>query len=154
MSRVALEVEKLIDYKVSGTLTREEVDDIVYKDADYRMYEMTNAVARRDFGKFTLIQSELCRKSGDEANVLSGLFSFFKNSLTMLCSREGDAQLAKMLRMKEYGVKKGREQAAAIGEDRLKKYVALTYSALADIKSGAVTPQSALLNVNNAIFFD
>ena len=49
MSRVALETEKLIDYKGSGTLTREDVDGLVYKDADYRIYEMTNAVARKRF---------------------------------------------------------------------------------------------------------
>ena len=79
MSRVALEVEKLIDYKKEGTLTREEADALVFKDADYRIYEMTNAVSRKNYGKFMEIQSELCRKNGDETSVLSGLFSYFKN---------------------------------------------------------------------------
>lgn len=153
MSRVALEVEKLIDYKKSGTLTREDVDELVFKDADYRIYEMTNAVSRRDFGKFIEIQSELCRKNGDETNLLSGLFSYFKNLLTILVSRGGDAELAKLLKMKEYGVKKSREQARSIGEASLKKYVEIIYSALSEIKSGLCVPQSALQNVNNRIFF-
>ncbi|MCX4287247.1 MAG: hypothetical protein OSJ68_08205, partial [Clostridia bacterium] len=58
-----------------------------------------------------------------------------------------------LLKMKEYGVKKSREQARAIGEASLKKYVAVIYAALADIKSGLCVPQSALQNVNNQIFF-
>ena len=136
MSRVALEVEKLIDYKISGELTREEVEALVYKDADYRIYEMTNAVARRDYVRYCAVQSELVQKSGDEAAVLSGLFSYFK-----------------LLKMKEYGVKKGREQARAIGEENLKKFVAYVYSAVSDIKTGRTSPKNALQNVNNYLFF-
>ncbi len=153
MSRVALEVEKLIDYKISGELTREEVEALVYKDADYRIYEMTNAVARRDYVKYCAVQSELVQKSGDEAAVLSGLFSYFKNSLTMLSASGNDAEVAKLLKMKEYGVKKGREQARAIGEENLKKFVAYVYSAVSDIKTGRTSPKNALQNVNNYLFF-
>lgn len=153
MSRVALEVEKLIDYKKEGELTREEVEELVYKDTDYRIYEMTNAVSRRDYDTFCTIESELCRKAGDETSVLSGLFSYFKNLLTIISSDDGDKQLAELLKMKEYGVKKSREQARAIGEDKLKSFVSDIYSALADIKCGNLTPQSALQTVNGKIFF-
>ncbi len=153
MSRVALEVEKLIDYKKEGELTRDEVEALVYKDTDYRIYEMTNAVSRRDYDTFCTIESELCRKAGDETSVLSGLFSYFKNLLTIISSGDSDVRLADILKMKEYGVKKSREQARAIGEDKLKKLVSDIYSALADIKCGNMTPQSALQAVNGKIFF-
>lgn len=153
MSRVALEVEKLTDYKKEGILTREDVDELVFKDADYRIYEMTNAVSRKDFGKFMEIQSELCQKNGDETSVLSGLYSYFKNLLTIVSSGESDAELAKLLKMKEYGVKKSREQARSIGVQTLKNYVFAVYSALSEIKSGQCTPQSALQKVNGKIFF-
>lgn len=153
MSRVALEVEKLIDYKKEGTLTREEVDALVFKDADFRIYEMTNAISAKNYSKFMEIQSELCQKNGDETSVLSGLFSYFKNLLTVLSSKESDAALAQILKMKEYGVKKSREQARAIGAAALKNYVSAVYSAISDIKSGLCTPQSALQKINNQIFF-
>lgn len=153
MSRVALETEKIVDYKKTGTLTREEVDSLVYKDADYRIYEMTNAVARRDFDKFVSIRSELCRKPEDGLNLLSGLFSYFKNLLTILTSGASDKELSSMLGMKEYGVKKSRWQAEAIGCERLEELVVETYDAVSGIKSGILTPQSALLKVNGKIFF-
>ena len=153
MSRVALEVEKLIDYKKEGELTRAEIDSLVFKDTDYRIYEMTNAVSRSDFDTFCAIESELCRKAGDETSVLSGLFSYFKNLLTIISSDDNDRQLSEVLKMKEYGVKKSREEARAIGVDKLKDLVAAIYSALADIKCGNSTPNSALQAVNSKIFF-
>ena len=153
MSRVALEVEKLIDFKKEGELTREEVDELVYKDTDYRIYEMTNAVSRRDYDTFTAIELDLCRKVGDETSVLSGLFSYFKNLLTIVSSDQSDRQLADMLKMKEYGVKKSREQARAIGEEKLKRLVSDIYFALSEIKCGNLTPNSALQTVNGKIFF-
>lgn len=153
MSRVALEVEKLIDYKKEGELSCEEVDALVYKDTDYRIYEMTNAVSRRDYNTFCSIESELCRKVGDETSLLSGLFSYFKNLLTIISSDENDKQLSEILKMKEYGVKRSREQAKTIGEDKLKNLVSCIYSAISDIKCGNLTPHSALQAVNGKIFF-
>lgn len=154
MSRVAVEVEKLIDYKKEGTLTREEVDALVYKDADYRIYEMTNAISRGDYDKFLTIQSELCQKNGDETLLLSGMFSYFKNLLISVSSKQSEAEVAKLLKAKEYAIKKNREQARAIGVERLKNFVTCTYNALSGIKSGFITPQSALRSVNCEIFFE
>lgn len=153
MSRVALEVGKIIDFKQTGEVTRSDVDALVYKDADYRMYEMTNAVARRDFTKFLEVERDLCRKDGDEPVLLSGLFSYFRNLLTIAASSESDSELSKRLRMKEYGVKKSREQAYAIGTEKLKKYVEAVYSASSDIKNGKIAPAYALQKINNLLFF-
>ena len=153
MSRVSVEVEKIIDYKKSGTLSKEEVDALVYKDAEYKIYEMTNAVARRDFDTFVAIQTELCRKAGDENSILAGLFSYFKTLLTIILSDESDRQLSELLKMKEYGVKRSREQALNIGEEKLKSLVETVYSVQSDIKFGKLSPENALQTVNNAIFF-
>lgn len=153
MSRVALEVQKLIDYKGGGTLTQEEVDDLVFKDADYRIYELTNAAAARNFTKFCEIADELQKKAGDEVYLLNGLFNYFKNLLTIISSGDSDAELSKLLKMKEYGVKKSREQAERIGQARLEEWVGYIYSAVSDMKCGLLTPQSAVQKAENAIFF-
>lgn len=153
MSRVALEVEKIIDYKGGGVLTREEADALVYKETEYRIYEMTNAVARGDYDTFCSIEADLCRRAGDETGVISGLYSYFKNLLIVHFSDSGDRQLSELLKTKEYGVRKSREQARAIGGERLGRIVDGLYSVLADIKSGNLTPRSAIQAVNGKIFF-
>lgn len=153
MSRVALEVAKLIDYKGQGVLTEEEVDSLVYKDADYRIYEMTNAVARRDYAKYCLISADLKSKGFDEVGILNGLFSYFKNILSAALSPLTDAQYARENNLKEYSVKKNREQAEMLGLENLKRLVNITYSCISGIKSGVMTPSSALQNCQNNIFF-
>lgn len=153
MARVSVEVQKLIDFKKTGTLTCEEVDALVFKDADYRIYELTNAVATRNFTKFCEIADELQKKAGDEVFLLNGLFNYFKNLLTVVASGDSDANLSKQLKMKEYGVKKSREQAERIGQSRLEELVEYVYRAISDMKCGQLTPQSAMQTVQNAIFF-
>lgn len=154
MSRIAVEVQKIIDYKNGGMLTDEEADDLVYKDAEYRMYELTNTIARRDFTRFNIILDEILKKSGDETFVLNGLHSYLRNILTAATSTASDTELAALLKMKEYGVKKSREQAQTIGIDRAARLIRYIYLQISSIKCGTLTPPAALLNAKNAIFFD
>lgn len=152
MSRVSVEVQKLIDYKVCGELTLSEIDDLVYKDADYRIYEMTGAVARRDFTKYCTVSQDLKNKGFDEISILNGLFSYFRNLLSAYVSKLSDAQYARENGMKEYAVKKNREQAQAIGANNLENYINLIYSCISDVKSGLITPVAALQVCENTLF--
>lgn len=154
MARVSVEVQKIIAYKQGGgTLTQEEADALVYKDADFRLYELTNTVPAKNYTKFCIIADELLKKGGDEMYILNGLFNYFKTLLTVSASSLSVQELAAQLKTKEFAVKKNREQAALIGEERLEKFIAYIYRSIADVKSGFLTPQSALQQVQSAIFF-
>lgn len=153
MARVSSEVQKLIDYKVSGEITRGDAEAIVYKDADYRIYEMTGAIARGDYTAYCVISNDLKSKKTDEIAIINGIFSYFRTLLSAAASNLPDGQYAKENGLNPYAVKKNREQAAAIGEDNLKYYIELLYGALSDVKSGVLTPPSALAKCESAIFF-
>lgn len=153
MSRVAVEVQKLIDYKVSGELTMDEIDSLVYKDADYRIYEMTGAIAQKNFTRYCAVSADLKSKGFDEISILNGLFSYFRNLLSAEASALSDGQYAAENGMKEYAVKKNREQASAIGVNNLRNYVNLIYKNISDVKIGLITPVAALQICENTIFF-
>lgn len=153
MARVSVEVEKIIAYKTEGEVTEQEIDELVYKDADYRLYELTNTVYRRDYTKFCMIADELLDKSGDEMFILNGLFNYFKTLHTIITSGAGNASLGAMLKMKEYAVKKSREQAELIGEEKLSFLIVRLYTCISDIKCGRQNQKSAFRNAENAIFF-
>ncbi len=153
MSRVSVEVKKLIDFKGEGEITLADVDELVFKDADYRIYELTGAAARRDYNKFCLIADELISKAGDEMYVLGGLFNYFKNCLMVYTSDKTNSELADMLKMKEYGVKKNREAAASFGQEKLTSIVDYLYECTSGVKCGRITPQSAFKLAQNYIFF-
>lgn len=153
MARVSVEVQKLIDYKGQGELTKAEADALVYQDAEYKVYEMTNAVSARNYTAFCRISDDLKRKGYDEIAIMNSLFSYFRNLLTILTSEESNAELSKLLKMKEYGIQRCRDQARAMGEKRLCGLVNGLYAHLSEVKSGQSSPQSALQNVRNEIFF-
>lgn len=153
MARVDLEVRKIMDFKGAGNVTMEDIEELVYKDADYKLYEMTNAVSYKDFTKYCTISKELKSKNFDELSILNNLCSYFRNLISAYSSTLSDAQFAIKTNSKEYAVKKNREQAARIGIDNLKIYESYIYSSISDIKNGLISPASALQNCENTIFF-
>lgn len=153
MARVSVEVQKLIDYKGAGEISDGEVDALVFKDADYRLYELTATIPARNFTRYCEIEDEILKKGGDEMYLLNGLFNYFKNLLTCATSLSSEAELAETLKIKDFAVRKNRGYAAAVGIERLKYILSYIYSAISDVKSGKTTPVNALYCVKNCVFF-
>ncbi len=153
MARVALEVQKIIDYKGGGTLTEEEADLLVFKDAEYRIYELNNTLPHRNYDKFVQISGEILKKGGDEMMILNGLFNYMRTLTTVLTSSKSDSALASQLNIKEFAVKKNRQQADMMGLNRLCYLSDYLYARISDVKCGRLTPPSALQAAQNAIFF-
>ncbi|MDE6790605.1 MAG: DNA polymerase III subunit delta [Clostridia bacterium] len=116
MARVSKEVEKLIEYGKEGGVNKAVVDELVYKDADYRVYQMTGAIARRDYDGFSEICYDLLNKGFDENAIIGSLLNYFKNLLTVLSSDATDRELMSSLKMTDYVLGKTKQQARAVGE--------------------------------------
>lgn len=153
MARVSKEVEKLIEYGGVGQVTKTVVDELVYKDADFRVYQMTGAVARRDFSAFAEICFDLLSKGYDENAVIASLLNYFKNLLTVTEAAIPEKELAAALKMSDYVFGKTKQQAKAIGSDRLIAYINALYSLAADFKSGRMTVSGALESALANVFF-
>ena len=154
MARVSKEVEKLIEFGKEGMVSKPDVDELVYKDADYRIYQMTGAVARRDFSAFAEICYDLLNKGYDENAVIASLLNYFKNLLTALTSDLPDKELAAALKMTDFVLGKTKQQAKAIGVERLTKYINSLYALASAFKSGQITQDGALESAIAHVFFD
>ncbi len=154
MARVSKEVEKLIEYGREGGVNKAVVDELVYKDADYRVYQMTGAIARRDFGGFSEICYDLLNKGFDENMVIGSLLNYFKNLLTVLSSDMSDRELASSLKMTDYVLGKTKQQARAVGEQKLISYINALYSLSSLFKSGQITQSGAFESAIARVFFD
>ena len=154
MSRIAGETEKLISYALQDKkITAEDVDLVVYRDAEYKTYEMSNALGLKNYGKFISVQEELLAKGMDEIAVLNSLAAYFRSLYEIVLIRKSDAETAKILGMKEYAVKMSRRQADSLGAKRVKECFLCASDALNAIKSGELTAPAALLSVNAQLFF-
>ena len=156
MARIAKETEKLLCYcqaEKIERLTDEIVDRLVYPDAEYKIYELTNALARKNYSAFMKILGELSVKGYNELSLLSTLVSYFKSLYETSVSKGSDGEIASALGLKEYAVKKNREQAAKFQKGELLGVYENVYRAIGDIKSGVMTPSSALKAVTARLFF-
>ena len=153
MARVSKEVEKLIEWGKQGLVTKADVDELVYKDADYRIYQMTGAVAKGDYKTFTEICKDLLSKGYDSNAVIASLLNYFKNLLTVLVSDKSQEVLCSMLKMKDFALTKTRQQARAMGKDRLIRLIDGLYNVASSTKSGLITPAGSLESAFAQVFF-
>lgn len=154
MARISGETEKLIAY-ASDTkqITWKDVDAVVYRDTEYKTYEMSNALGMKNYGKFISVQGELLAKGMDESSVLSALCLYYRGMFEILLLRKTDAETAKILGMKEYSVKMNRRQAESIGASRVRECFRCIHGALCAVRSGEMTASAALETVNAQLFF-
>ncbi|MCM1437837.1 MAG: DNA polymerase III subunit delta [Roseburia sp.] len=153
MARVSKEVEKLIEGAYGAQVTKSVVDALVYKDADFRIYQMTGAVARRDFSAFSEICFDLLSKGYDENALIASLINYFKNLLTVAEADVPEKELAAALKMSDYVFGKTKQQARAIGSERLSGYIKALYPLVAAFKSGRITADGALESALANVFF-
>ena len=156
MARISKETEKLLCYceaKGEKKITDDLVDMLVYPDSEYKIYELTNAVARKNYGEYVRIASELMLKGFNETSLLSTLASYFRNLYEVSLLSGGDKEVAATLGIKEYAAKKNREQAAKFGKEKTYAIYEGIYGALGDVKCGKRTPAAAWKVVSARLFF-
>ncbi len=157
MARIAKETEKLLGYCAAERierLTDEIVDGLVYPDAEYKIYELANALARKNYSTYMKVIKDLSTRGFNETLLLSSLASYFRNLYETSLCRGGDKEVAAALGIKEYAARKNREQVAKFGKERVVELYQAVYDSISAIKCGQVAPGSALKTVTAKLFFE
>ncbi|MBE5752220.1 MAG: DNA polymerase III subunit delta [Clostridiales bacterium] len=156
MSRISKETEKLLSYckaENAERLTDEIVDMLVYPDMEYKIFELANAISRKNYSAFVRIADELMLKGFNEHSLLSSLAAYFRGIYETSLMRGDDKAVAIALGIKEYAARKNREQAAKFGKDEIYRLYNATYGAISDVKCGKMTPPAAFKWVTARLFF-
>lgn len=150
MTKIANETKKLIDYaKPKGVITEEDVNLLVTKDTEYQIYEMTDYIGRKRYDQaFTTIKEMLAKGETPQRLIIS-IYNYFRRLLHVALSDLDNAELAKVLGIKEYAVKKTREQAKNFKKKSLKSAVDFLTDSDFFTKSGKTSFEDAL---SNALF--
>lgn len=137
MTRVKNETEKLIAYAgLNGEITEQSVNLLVYRDAEYKIYEMTDYIAKKKFDAAIRIIGDMLSKGDTEAKIISAVYNYFRRLLFVAISDKGSADTAALLGIKEFAVKKAKEQAASFKVRALKNAVDRLSDADYAVKSG------------------
>lgn len=147
MARISGETEKLLCYVGdNASVTEEEVELLVDKDAEFEIYQLTDAIGKRNFDKAFEILSNLLGKNQDKQRLFISVYYHFRKLLHACVWRSSDGELAKLIGSPEFVVKRLKEQALKFKAKRLKQICdKLSYYDGA-FKSGELTIDTALWN--------
>lgn len=146
MTRINGETEKLIAYAAGGQVNEADVDALCVKDTDYKLYEVVDFIASRRYEKAYESFTEMLESAGDGQKLFVSLYYHFRKLLFAALSSESDAVLAGYLGIKEYAVKKAREQARRFTPKRLKAAMDKLAEEDSLFKQGKLEAQTAMWN--------
>lgn len=124
MFRVSNETKKLCDHVGNGGIITEKlVNELVWQDNEHQIYNLTDQVCRRKFDNALTIIKDMMSKGETSQRLSVSLYNHFRRLLHILISGESDAELANIFKMKDFAIKKSREQAKFFKVRSLKRTV-------------------------------
>lgn len=123
LSTISNEIIKLSNYVEGSVVNDSDVDAIVTKSFEFQIYELSEALARKQSDRCFEIISSLKDKKDNIKLILPTISNHFRRLFYIVISDNSILELATMLGVKEYAVKKGIEQSKLFTKRQLKEIV-------------------------------
>lgn len=137
MTRIKTECDKLACYAgKGGRIEKSDLELMVSADSEYKIYDMTDYIAKKQFDKAVKVINEMLSKGEPHQKILTGVYNYFRRLLHVSLSDKDVAETGKLLGIKEYAVKKTLQQAKQFTPKSLKNAVDMLSNADYYIKSG------------------
>jgi len=138
MSRIEMEVNKLISYVGENkVITTDTVNLLVAKSNDYKIYEMTDYIAKKKFDMALSVITDMLSKNEPPQKITISVYNYFRKLLYAGISNKSPQELGAIFGMKEYPAKKLIEQASLFKKRALKMAVDRLMSADFKVKNGS-----------------
>lgn len=143
MAKIDKETDKLIDYcNGKAEIDERAVEDIVVKDADYKIYEIVSFIAQKNYNKAYEVLKDVTAPA-EKQQIFVSLYYHFRRMFYASVYKGDSAALAAYLGDSPYPVKKAKEQSAYFSAKRLKDIVERLAKADGDFKSGKLSLDNA-----------
>lgn len=145
MTRIENETKKLCAYVgTGGTITKTDVDAMVARDTEYKIYEMTDYIAKKKFDLALAVIKDMLGKGETSQRILVAVYNYFRRLLHVAISDMSASDVAVSLGIKEFAVRKAKEQAEKFKKRSLKNAVDLLCDADYKIKSGLIDADESM----------
>lgn len=145
MTRISSEVQKLSTaYCQNDMITSETVSSLVTKDNEYQIFELSTALAERDGQKAFQIVKLMLERKEDPSMILGLISSHFRRMFHAKISDMSNAEIAGMFGVKEYAVKKARDNSSSFSQKGLKKINDLLCDVDFMMKSGEMSSENVI----------
>jgi len=143
MFRIENELNKLACFVGKGEIiTDKAVDELVWKDNEHKIYELTDCLCKKDTVGALNIVKDMLSRGETEQRLLISLYNHFRKLLHLLVSDMTNEELSSSFGVKEYAIKKMKEQAKRFKVRTLKKAVDRLTEVDYGIKRGAYVVDS------------
>lgn len=145
MTRIENETLKLISYAgKNGIISQTDIDVLVTRDTEYKIYEMTDYIGKKKFDLALLVITDMLSKGEQPQRLIISIYNYFRRLLHVSINGGDVSELAKLLGIKEYAVKKAKEQARMFKIRGLKKAADTLIEADYAIKNGSIEQNESL----------
>ncbi len=119
LSKINSELTKLTAMG-SEVITTKMVEDNVVPDKEYQIYELTDAISKRDRNRAFDIVNTILERDKNIVGVIQYLYSSFRKLFYISISNESDEDLATKFSCKPYAIKMSRQQSKCFTPKQLK----------------------------------
>ena len=146
MAKIMVETDKLVSF-IGGRaeIQNSDIEEIVTRSIEYQVFELTEALAKKNSAKVYAILGDMKAKK-DEYKMLPALiYAHFRRLFHIsLNSGTSNAELAKMLGVKEFAVKMAQAQAKLFSKSALKKINSLCTELDFDLKQSNISMENTV----------
>ncbi len=143
LMRIDTEFEKLAAVKCGERIEDIDVKAFVAPDGDFKIYELSDALAKKDTDRTYLIYDSLIVNTAPVA-IIGALYSHFRRLLYAAISDFDRETLSRYLRVKPYAIDMAARQAKQYSPKRLKRIIDRLSNIDADFKAGRISDRLAL----------
>lgn len=118
MNRISGELSKLVSYSAGEEITEETVENLVSPDEEYKIFELSEAIATKNSEKAMNILNKLLAENNAPVALTGTLFNHFRR-LLFASLNSSSPTLATDLKIKDYAAKMAVRQAASFSPRRL-----------------------------------
>ncbi|MGN1208643.1 MAG: DNA polymerase III subunit delta [Christensenellales bacterium] len=148
MSKLELELEKIQSLKLNEkTITSIDIKENVSKSDEYQIFELTQSLFNKDAEKALFIVEDIIKNKKNVSIILSLIFNYIRRSFFAKISKDSPQETAKMLEIKEFAVKKLKEQVQNVSAKKLKEMLVLCKEIDYKVKSGNLDLVTAIYNL-------
>lgn len=145
LSKMNQELLKLVSFVGERSeITDEDVALICTKSVEFQIFELTNALAKKQGDKVFEILNILKAKKDEYRTIVGLIYNSFRRLLYVSITNEPNAKLAQMLGVQEYAIQKTKEQAKLFTKKALKEINDICMQIDYEIKNSNIT-------VNNGV---
>lgn len=142
MSRVSVETQKLVDY---GEVSTEAIDMLVHKDAEYAVYDLSDAIASKNANRAIELYRGLIARGEDNRALFGLLYNFYRRVYYVKTSAFSLEETATYLGVKPGAVNFAKNTAERYKPMQLKR--ALELLSQADARLKAYVDENEVMNL-------